>query len=90
MADYRLDCSFVETPKFTIQNDVFRTPFHHAQILETNCLGLYIAKTACGGQRASRWFIENGRFYAVQIRRYISAGTVETLKLDKRYWETAE
>lgn len=90
MTGYRPDYSFLEALKITIQDDVFRTPFHHAETFETNRSGLYIAGTVCGGLRTSRWFIENGRFHAAQIMRHISTGTVEPLKLDQRYWKTAE
>ena len=90
MTGYRPDYSFLETLKITIQDDEFRTPFHHAETFETNRPGLYIAGTVCGGLRTSRWFIENGRFHAAQIMRHISTGTVEPLKLDQRYWKTAE
>ena len=90
MTGYRPDFAFLKTLGIAIREDDFRTPVHDEESFETNRPGIYMAGTVCGGLRTSRWFIENGRFHAVQIMKHISTGTVAPLNLQQRSWKTAE
>jgi len=90
MTGYRPDYAFLNVLGITIQDDSFRTPTHHPETFETNRQGVYMAGTVCGGLRTSRWFIENGRFHAMQIINHVSSGDVKPLKLEQRHWKTAE
>ena len=90
MTGYRPDYAFLQTLGIHTKDDVFQTPVYHSETFETNRPGLYIAGTVCGGLRTSRWFIENGRFHAVQIMRHIATGTVNPLHLEQQTWKTSE
>ena len=90
MTGYRPHYPFLRTLGIAIGDDVARTPQHDPETFETNRPGMYLAGTVCGGLRTSRWFIENGRFHAVQIMQHIRTGNVVAQQLEKRYWKTAE
>lgn len=90
LTGYRPDYALLRALGLAIGTDPERTPVHDAESFESARSGVYLAGTVCGGLRTSRWFIENGRFHAAQIMEHISRGAVEPLRLEKRYWKTAE
>ncbi|MCA8832309.1 YpdA family putative bacillithiol disulfide reductase [Hymenobacter pini] len=67
LTGYHPDFSFLAALGITCEADAAQTPTHHAETLETNRPGLYLAGTVCGGLNTSRWFIENGRYHAQLI-----------------------
>ena len=67
LTGYHHDFRFLATLGITCEADAAQTPTHHADTLETNRSGLYLAGTVCGGLNTSRWFIENGRYHAQLI-----------------------
>ena len=51
---------------------------------------MYIAGTVCGGCKTNRWFIENGRFHALQIAKHIAGERTERIRFDAIHWKTEE
>ena len=49
-------------------------PTYHADTMETNQKGIYLAGVVCGGMDTHSWFIENSREHAVKIVRDICEG----------------
>lgn len=90
MTGYRPDYAFLGALGIDTRDDDARTPVHDSETFETNRAGLYLAGTVCGGLRTGRWFIENGRFHAVQIMDHIATGHVEAVDFAGRHWKTAE
>jgi thioredoxin reductase (NADPH) len=76
MTGYRPDFAFLERIGVTFADDPMRTPVHDPNTFETARRGLFLAGTVCGGLHTSRWFIENGRYHARLIMRYIARGEV--------------
>ena len=90
MTGYRPDFDFLEKIGIGFRDDPYRTLFHDPETFETNRPGIYVAGTVCGGMKTNRWFIENGRFHAMQIIQHITTGQVNNLELHNQHWETQE
>lgn len=54
-----------------VQFDQAQNPIHHAETMETNVPGLYLAGVVCGGMDTHKWYIENSRVHAEQIMKHI-------------------
>ncbi len=76
MTGYQPDYTFMKRLGITIDTDEHHTPIHDPNTFETERKGIFMAGTVCGGLRTSRWFIENGRFHAKLIMKYIAHGIV--------------
>ncbi len=72
MTGYRPDFELLECLGVTFMDDAARTPIYNVETMETERSGLFLAGTVCGGLNTSRWFIENGRFHAQAIARFLS------------------
>jgi len=72
MTGYRPDFDLLDRFGVTFKDDTTRTPIYDSTTMETERSGLFLAGTVCGGLNTSRWFIENGRFHAEAIARYLS------------------
>jgi bacillithiol disulfide reductase len=90
MIGYRPDYRFLEGLELAIRDDPYRTPVYDDATFETSRRGIYLAGTVCGGLRTGRWFIENGRFHARQIAKYIAHGNAEPIRFDRIHWKTEE
>lgn len=90
MTGYHPDFTLLERFGIDFRDDAYRTPVYDEATFETNRPGIYIAGTVCGGYHTSRWFIENGRFHALQIARHMARGRAEPLHLEERHWKTEE
>lgn len=73
MTGYQPNYRLLDTFGIAIEDDDARTPVYDDTTFETNRAGIYLAGTICGGLHTSRWFIENGRFHAVQIMKHITS-----------------
>jgi bacillithiol disulfide reductase len=91
MTGYHPDYSFLEGAlQIAIADDEYRTPVFDPATFETSRRGVYVAGTVCGGYRTGRWFIENGRFHALQIARHIAHGTTDRVPYERMHWKTEE
>lgn len=90
MTGYHPDFSLLERLGIAFREDAHRTPVFDDTTFETNRAGVYLAGTVCGGYLTSRWFIENGRFHALQIAKHIARGRAEPVHLEQRHWKTEE
>ena len=91
MTGYHPDYSFLEGAlQIAIADDEYRTPVFDPGTFETSRRGVYLAGTVCGGYRTGRWFIENGRFHALQIARHIAHGTTDRVPYERMHWKTEE
>ena len=66
MTGYHPDFEFLERQGIRL-DPVTRRPVCHAETLETNVPGIYVAGVVVGGMLTSEIFIENGRFHGRQI-----------------------
>jgi thioredoxin reductase (NADPH) len=66
MTGYHPDFSFLEKQGIELAPETKR-PKVHAESLETNRAGVYVAGVVVGGRQTSDIFIENGRFHGRQI-----------------------
>lgn len=73
MTGYQPDYDLLATFGIAIHDDAAQTPIYDEETYETNRTGIYLAGTICGGLHTSRWFIENGRFHALQIMKHIQS-----------------
>jgi thioredoxin reductase (NADPH) len=90
MTGYRPDYAFLERLSIDFANDAYRTPIFDEVTFETTRPGVFLAGTVCGGYQTSRWFIENGRFHARQIVKYIAGARTEPIKFEAVHWKTEE
>jgi thioredoxin reductase (NADPH) len=90
MTGYHPDYALLEKLGITFGDDEFRTPVFDETTFETSRPGLYIAGTVCGGYQTNRWFIENGRFHAMQIASHLAKGRAEPIPFEKIHWKTEE
>ena len=66
LTGYHPDFAFLERQGIRL-DPVTRRPVCHAETLETNVPGIYVAGVVVGGMLTSEIFIENGRFHGRQI-----------------------
>ncbi len=90
LTGYRPDYRFLESLSLDFMDDACRTPVYDPETFETSRSGIYMAGTVCGGLNTSKWFIENGRFHAMQIMQHIAHGLRDTVELEGVHWKTAE
>jgi thioredoxin reductase (NADPH) len=90
MTGYRPDFALLDRFGVTLADDGWRTPIYDETTFETRRPGLYVAGTVCGGMQTGRWFIENGRFHAIQIAEHIAGETVERIPFEQIHWKTQE
>jgi thioredoxin reductase (NADPH) len=90
MTGYQPDYRFLESLGIGFADDPYRTPLFDEATFETTRPGVFIAGTVCGGYQTSRWFIENGRFHARQIMKYLAGAAPEPIQFDAIHWKTEE
>ena len=67
MTGYQPDFKFLRALGVIIGTDVYRTPVHNSETMETNVQGIFLAGVICGGLKTNKWFIENSREHAELI-----------------------
>lgn len=90
MTGYRPDYGFLEAIGLSFGDDPFRTPVYDEITFESTRRGVFLAGTVCGGYQTNRWFIENGRFHARQIVRYLAGLRTEAIPFAAIHWKTEE
>lgn len=71
MTGYRPDFKLLEQLNVKLSNDGKMQPFYHADTMESNVKGLYLAGVICGGTETHKWFIENSKEHADLIAQDI-------------------
>ena len=64
MTGYQPDFSFLKKLGIELGDDVYKTPVHNPETMQTNIEGIYLAGVICGGLKTNKWFIENSRDHA--------------------------
>src|ERR1700743_3498340 len=67
MTGYRPNFEFLEKIGIVLSTDQKCLPQYHADTMETNLKGIYLAGVVCGGMDTHLWFIENSRIHANMI-----------------------
>lgn len=67
MTGYRPDFEMLRHFGLAFESDVWQTPIHNRETMESNRAGVYLAGVVCGGLRTNVWFIENSRIHADMI-----------------------
>jgi thioredoxin reductase (NADPH) len=73
MTGYKPNFQFLRNAGVDLSMDEKLCPTYHADTMESNLPGLYLAGVVCGGMNTHEWFIENSREHAVKIIRAISS-----------------
>lgn len=63
LTGYQPNFEFLQQMGVTLSKDEKKLP-QHAETMETNIKGLYLAGVICGGMETHKWFIENSRIHA--------------------------
>lgn len=71
LTGYQPDFRFLQKLGVPLSEDLFKTPVHDTETMETSVPGLYLAGVVCGGLKTHVWFIENSRVHANQIIQHI-------------------
>ena len=71
MTGYKPDYDFFVRCGIQFEKDVFKTPVHNSETLETNISGMYMAGVNVAGLHTSKLFIENTRVHAEMILKDI-------------------
>jgi thioredoxin reductase (NADPH) len=72
MTGYHPDFTFLEQMGVRFEGED-RRPVVHAETLESNVAGIYLAGVIVAGSRTNEIFIENGRFHGRQIARALAS-----------------
>ncbi len=79
MTGYKPDYEFFVRCGIQFGEDVYRTPVHNPETLETNIPGMYMAGVNVAGLQTSKFFIENTRVHAeviiADMKKQIEVGT---------------
>ena len=67
LTGYQPDFDFLKKMGISLSADELCLPQYHAETMETNEKGIYLAGVVCGGMNTHLWFIENSRIHAEQI-----------------------
>ncbi len=67
MTGYKPNLPFIEKLGIKLSDDAVMQPNYHADSMETNQQGIYLAGVVCGGMNTHTWFIENSRIHAEKI-----------------------
>jgi thioredoxin reductase (NADPH) len=71
MTGYQPSFAFLESLGIKVGKDEFKTPEYHADTMESNVEGIYLAGVICGGLKTNIWFIENSIVHAELIMKNI-------------------
>jgi thioredoxin reductase (NADPH) len=72
LTGYKPNYSLLNMLGVELSDNAAQCPHHHAETMETNVDGLYLAGVVCGGMDTHSWFIENSREHAVKIAAHIA------------------
>lgn len=67
MTGYKPDYEFFVRCGIKFEEDIYKTPIHNPETLETNIKGMYMAGVNVAGLATSKYFIENTRVHAEMI-----------------------
>ncbi len=70
MTGYHPDFEFLTSMGIKLNEK--REPVYNSETFETNVPGIFLAGVVSGGMETSRWFIENSRYHAENILRYLT------------------
>ncbi|MDZ7764860.1 MAG: YpdA family putative bacillithiol disulfide reductase [Melioribacteraceae bacterium] len=70
MTGYHPDFEFLTSMGIELNDK--REPVYDEETFETNVPGIFLAGVVSGGMDTSRWFIENSRYHAENIMKYLS------------------
>ena len=90
MTGYHPDYRFLESLQLEFSGDGCRAPVVDEVTFQSSRPGIYLAGTVCGGYCTSRWFIENGRFHAIQIAKHIAGERADRIPFETIHWKTEE
>ena len=66
LTGYKPNFAFLESLGINLTGEQ-KIPEYHAETMETNVSGIYLAGVICGGMETHKWFIENSRVHAKMI-----------------------
>lgn len=70
MTGYHPDFNFLNSIGIELNDK--REPVYNEKSFETNVPGIFVAGVVSGGMDTSKWFIENSRYHAENIMKYLS------------------